>query len=71
MIQRAANAYLDYRAHLTAQSKHTAEALMRTALVMSTNFDYQQGDITDHEYEQRLVFIQSADIKALRNELLS
>jgi len=70
-LDRAVNAFEVYRNRCDAQSKQTAEALMRTTLVMMANYDHDQGDIDDHEHEQRLLFIHSADVRALRNELLS
>lgn len=69
MLRRANDAYNDYRVWLDKIHAEQAKALMRTVLTMITNFDYNDGTITEHEYEQRLVFINSANIQALNEEL--
>jgi cytochrome P450 len=71
LITRASESYREYRRWFDQVHAEQSKALMRTALTMITNFDYNDGRLTDHEYEQRLVFIMSANIEALRQELLS
>ena len=70
MLHRAIDACEEYRRRLDATSKDTAVALMRTVLVMMAEYDHNHAYTDDHEHEQRLVFIMSANFKALRNELM-
>lgn len=70
MLNRAVDACEDYRRRLDESSKQTAMALMRTFLTMMAEYDHAHAYTDDHEHEQRLVFIMSANFKALRNEML-
>jgi hypothetical protein len=69
MLRRANDAYNDYRRWLDKLHAEQAKAIARTALTMIANFDHNDGTLTDHEHERRLVFIMSANIQALNEEL--
>jgi hypothetical protein len=69
MVDRATSAYLDYRHWFDEVSRTAAVALSRAALTMIANYDLADGTLTDHDYEQRLVFIMSANLNALTEEL--
>lgn len=70
MLARAIDAYNDYRRWLDREHTETAKAVMRTTLAMMANHDHAHAFIDDHEHEQRLLFIMSANTEALWKEMM-
>lgn len=70
-LTRACDAYLEWRRTLSVAAHEHATALLRAAAITIANSEWEYGEITDHEHEQRLIAVHRMDMHQLRKEVTS